>query len=112
MVLVESHQKKHMFFCKVEGDPKPSVSWYKDNAPIPNNNRYNVVNRGLRLSPVLVSDGGTFYCEAENSEGKIRSKEVVLEVQGTWVTSYGGIINVIVLNNRSIILTLQTLTMH
>lgn len=62
--------------AKLEGYPFPTVSWFKDNRPLPASNRlvtnYNL-NSGvvsLRISDVQIGDTGNYVAFAQNKAGQ------------------------------------------
>ena len=62
--------------CKLEGYPFPSVTWYKDNKPLPASNRLltnHNMNSGLvslRLGDTRPGDTGYYTAVAENKAGQ------------------------------------------
>ncbi|CAD5224123.1 unnamed protein product [Bursaphelenchus okinawaensis] len=65
------------FSCTVSGDP-PTVSWFKDGKPLPNDSRFERVqngsNVGLTLNNVVAPDAGVYECVAKNPAGEARCK--------------------------------------
>ncbi|XP_059145515.1 muscle M-line assembly protein unc-89-like isoform X2 [Physella acuta] len=64
---------KH-FECRVNGYPRPTITWYKDGKDITNSSRYNFdfTNDGvisLVIPNITAEDEGHYRCRAENSEG-------------------------------------------
>ena len=69
------------FQCKVRGNPKPQISWLKQNASLPASKRI-VQSRGtLMIRDVTSQDGGMYTCQAENLLGVVTSS-ATLTVQG------------------------------
>ncbi|XP_052531347.1 obscurin-like protein 1 isoform X7 [Tympanuchus pallidicinctus] len=63
-----------MLRCQIAGDPRPSVLWEKDTAPIQPTGRYCMEAKGdvysLRVSCVTPQDGGLYVCKAKNCIGE------------------------------------------
>ncbi|XP_065607381.1 LOW QUALITY PROTEIN: obscurin-like protein 1 [Cyrtonyx montezumae] len=63
-----------MLRCQIAGDPRPSVLWEKDTAPIEPSDRFCVEAEGdmysLRVSCVTPQDGGLYVCKAKNCVGE------------------------------------------
>ncbi|TRY72308.1 hypothetical protein TCAL_12240 [Tigriopus californicus] len=60
--------------CKADGNPLPTVKWYKDGELItPNNNRrfekYRIRQWGLIIPNATPNDNGVYSCEASNPSG-------------------------------------------
>ncbi|KAJ8258762.1 hypothetical protein COCON_G00177740 [Conger conger] len=76
--------------CKATGEPRPSVRWHRHdttsktilNSPVPMES--NAVMQVLAARP---EDSGTYGCTAENSEGSVELKVVVMVQGGTLVPS-------------------------
>lgn len=74
--------------CHAEGDPPPSITWYKDGRPLGSEARHRTVlpAGGLLFLRVLhgkrESDGGVYWCEASNPSGTVRSRNATLSVAG------------------------------
>ena len=69
------------FQCKVRGNPKPKITWLKQNASLPASKRI-VQSRGtLMIRDVTSQDGGMYTCQAKNILGVVQSS-VTLTVQG------------------------------
>ncbi|XP_061075721.1 basement membrane-specific heparan sulfate proteoglycan core protein-like isoform X2 [Conger conger] len=72
--------------CKATGEPRPSVRWHRHdttsktilNSPVPMES--NAVMQVLAARP---EDSGTYGCTAENSEGSVELKVVVMVQGGT-----------------------------
>ena len=69
--------------CNVSGNPKPKLTWLRQDVPIgANNPKYLVLPSGsLRIFEVKPSDSGTYTCVASNPLGVAR-QPVELFVQG------------------------------
>lgn len=63
-----------MLRCQIAGDPRPSVLWEKDTAPIQPSGRFCMEAEGdmysLRVSCVTPQDGGLYVCKAKNCIGE------------------------------------------
>ncbi|XP_042694252.1 obscurin-like protein 1 [Centrocercus urophasianus] len=63
-----------MLRCQIAGDPRPSVLWEKDTAPIQPSGRFCMEAKGdvysLRVSCVTPQDGGLYVCKAKNCIGE------------------------------------------
>ena len=69
------------FQCKPRGNPKPQITWLKQNSSLPANKRI-VQSRGtLMIRDVTPQDGGMYTCQAENLLGVVTSS-AILTVQG------------------------------
>lgn len=61
------------FQCKVRGNPKPQISWLKQNASLPASKRI-VQSRGtLMIRDVTSQDGGMYTCQTKNLLGVVTS---------------------------------------
>ncbi|GCB65567.1 hypothetical protein scyTo_0007747 [Scyliorhinus torazame] len=71
-------------YCQAEGNPAPSVVWYKGDLPIIVGRRIflGFQNRTLRISPVVKSDEDLYVCEATNLVG-CSNQSTVLSVAVT-----------------------------
>uniref|UniRef100_H3AUZ8 receptor protein-tyrosine kinase n=1 Tax=Latimeria chalumnae TaxID=7897 RepID=H3AUZ8_LATCH len=68
--------------CNTMGNPKPSVSWIKDEGVIKESFRVSVLESGsLRIRNTQKDDAGSYRCVAKNSLGLEYSKPVTVEVQ-------------------------------
>lgn len=83
--------------CRVTDCPRPTISWLKDDQPLPQENkRLTIRNRStngnasvLRIRNVTVEDQGNYTCIAENPLGKLANatRQLVLDVRpGTSTT--------------------------
>lgn len=58
--------------CRVRGEPKPEITWTKDNEFVDNNPRYQQFDQADGYCKLVITnptekDNGTFICKAENS---------------------------------------------
>ncbi|EPY85845.1 muscle, skeletal receptor tyrosine-protein kinase isoform 1 [Camelus ferus] len=75
--------------CTTMGNPKPSVSWIKEDSALRENPRTAVLESGsLRIHNVQKEDAGHYRCVAKNSLGTAYSKLVKLEVEGKELRSF------------------------
>ncbi|XP_072444215.1 muscle, skeletal receptor tyrosine-protein kinase isoform X3 [Chiloscyllium punctatum] len=70
--------------CSTMGNPKPAISWIKDETALKKDRpRTSVLESGnLRIRSVQIEDAGQYRCLARNSLGLEYSRSVTLEVQG------------------------------
>ncbi|XP_033981868.1 muscle, skeletal receptor tyrosine-protein kinase [Trematomus bernacchii] len=78
-LLVES---KAVLPCVTLGNPKPDVTWLKDDELIKISDRVTVLDYGaLKIHNIQKQDAGQYRCVARNSFGLAFSKPVTIEVQ-------------------------------
>uniref|UniRef100_A0A3B4FTN7 receptor protein-tyrosine kinase n=1 Tax=Pundamilia nyererei TaxID=303518 RepID=A0A3B4FTN7_9CICH len=78
-LLVES---KAVLPCVTLGNPKPDVTWLKDDELIKVNDRVTILDYGaLKIHHIQKEDAGQYRCVARNSFGLAFSKPVTIEVQ-------------------------------
>uniref|UniRef100_A0A3Q4GY71 receptor protein-tyrosine kinase n=1 Tax=Neolamprologus brichardi TaxID=32507 RepID=A0A3Q4GY71_NEOBR len=78
-LLVES---KAVLPCVTLGNPKPDVTWLKDDELIKVNDRVTILDYGaLKIHNIQKEDAGQYRCVARNSFGLAFSKPVTIEVQ-------------------------------
>ncbi|XP_035464236.2 muscle, skeletal receptor tyrosine-protein kinase [Scophthalmus maximus] len=78
-LLVES---KAVLPCVTLGNPKPDVTWLKDDELIKITDRVTVLDYGaLKIHNIQKEDAGQYRCVARNSFGLAFSKPVTIEVQ-------------------------------
>ncbi|CAD6198030.1 unnamed protein product [Caenorhabditis auriculariae] len=66
------------FSCQISGEPQPTVNWFKDNQPLPNDDRLvRSEDNGtyqLNLADTLATDAGVYEVVAKNAAGEARCK--------------------------------------
>ncbi|XP_070845552.1 muscle, skeletal receptor tyrosine-protein kinase [Chaetodon trifascialis] len=78
-LLVES---KAVLPCVTLGNPKPDVTWLKDDELIKFSDRVTILDYGaLKIHNIQKEDAGQYRCVARNSFGLAFSKPVTIEVQ-------------------------------
>ncbi|KAF8561358.1 hypothetical protein P879_00953, partial [Paragonimus westermani] len=73
--------------CLAEGEPQPSITWYKNQNSVQMDETHSLVNNGsLRIVGVSVDDDGLYHCVASSSLGEDFSPSATLLVQvdGDW----------------------------
>ena len=59
--------------CEVDGEPLPTIRWFKDGAQVNlDNDRITTENGFLILQEVVTSDSGDYHCQAVNTLGQVR----------------------------------------
>jgi hypothetical protein len=78
--------------CSAKGDPKPVITWYKDNQLIDINNKPSTTTKytlihdsnlfifSVGLAKGNKSDSGVYHCQAENEYGIAKSQNATLLV--------------------------------
>ncbi|XP_037517477.1 protein sax-3-like [Rhipicephalus sanguineus] len=59
------------FQCKVNGDPKPTVTWRRQDGKMPVGRAYVQEDKSLHIKNVALPDEGTYICESENIVGSV-----------------------------------------
>ncbi|XP_053739336.1 muscle, skeletal receptor tyrosine-protein kinase [Synchiropus splendidus] len=78
-MLIES---KAVLPCVTLGNPKPDVTWLKDDELINVSERVSILDYGaLKIQPIQREDAGQYRCVARNSFGLAFSRPVTIEVQ-------------------------------
>uniref|UniRef100_A0AC34RNT1 Ig-like domain-containing protein n=1 Tax=Panagrolaimus sp. JU765 TaxID=591449 RepID=A0AC34RNT1_9BILA len=66
------------FSCGLVGEPRPTVTWFKDGKQLPNVERYQMTDTDtdsvLEIIDVSPPDAGVYECVAKNSAGEARCK--------------------------------------
>ncbi|KAL1475210.1 hypothetical protein MTO96_037462, partial [Rhipicephalus appendiculatus] len=57
------------FECKVNGDPKPTVTWRRQDGKMPIGRAYVQEDKSLHIKNVAPADEGIYICESENIVG-------------------------------------------
>ena len=69
------------FQCEVRGNPKPEVTWLKQNSSLFADKRILTSHGGVLITDVTSQDGGIYTCSARNILGVVTSS-ATLTVQG------------------------------
>lgn len=76
---------KVLIDCIADGDPKPSVTWTKDNVELKNDDGYTVYENGtLEIPSASVKDRGKYVCTAKSAGGE-DSESTNVMVVGTYM---------------------------
>ena len=75
------------FQCSVKGNPKPEITWLKDNSSLLADKRVVPSHGGLMITDVTSQDSGIYTCEAKNILGAA-SASATLTVQGWLLKSF------------------------
>ena len=66
------------FTCNLIGEPRPTVTWFKDGKQLPNVDRYQMIDNGsestLEIQDITPPDSGVYECVVKNSAGEARCK--------------------------------------
>ena len=79
--------------CKAEGDPKPTITWYRNGKPVETNRENPISHRMLLDNGQLFflrvihsknnhPDIGEYYCNATNSQGSVISRTANIQIAG------------------------------
>ena len=68
------------FLCTVEGNPQPSIRWFRDGVLIEDE-----VQQKLEIAQADLDDRGMYQCIATNDEGSVSSLIVVLNIDSKWI---------------------------
>lgn len=77
-----SHDDELILECHVRGEPKPTVTWYKDGLEIYPNLRYDIQNlehdfHRLSIHKPLASDSGKYVAKARNSVKQVEMEHTI-----------------------------------
>ncbi|XP_051784281.1 muscle, skeletal receptor tyrosine-protein kinase [Erpetoichthys calabaricus] len=73
---------KAVLLCGAVGNPKPDVSWLRDEVLIKVNDRISILDTGtLKIHDIQKDDAGRYRCVTKNSLGMEYSRPVTVEVQ-------------------------------
>ena len=74
--------------CQVTGDPTPTIAWFHADSEIEGE-----TNTTLTVSPITGTDatvsGVEYYCEANNSFGRIRSRRTNVQLASECSVPHG-----------------------
>ncbi|CDW55769.1 Muscle M line assembly protein unc 89 [Trichuris trichiura] len=90
IVSEDAHKKITMFTCKISGQPRPQVRWFKNEKMLSTSYKYEIINEEqdayiLKIHDTTTEDNGEYRCEAFNENG-IASSSVVLTMKFEQVT--------------------------
>lgn len=77
--------------CRVRGEPRPTVSWTRDNNFIDSNDKYQQIDQPDGLCRLIVynpeeKDSGLYVCKADNSAGSDKtSHNVIFEGKNSYI---------------------------
>lgn len=108
VVISPNHQtvrenRNVLFQCSATGNPRPTVTWYRSNAPsLPSHFRYEHDGR-LVGTRVTLSDAGKYICGAKNLLGSATNQSALLTVEGKYLsnTFRGSFVYVVKSHNRT-----------
>jgi hypothetical protein len=64
--------------CSISGDPRPTITWFKDGQQLPNDGRFQMADSeaetSLTITDVVPPDAGIYECVAKNVAGEVRCK--------------------------------------
>ncbi|CAJ0944218.1 unnamed protein product [Ranitomeya imitator] len=65
--------------CRVEGDPLPSIQWFRGEAPLQMDRRVQILSKGryIQIHSLQASDSGEYTCIASNPIGSTSLKFIV-----------------------------------
>ena len=87
VILQTAQHKKYTLNCRVEGDPRPRVTWWKNDERVTRHSRLRLGRKGLVIEQLLLKDSGVYWCAAKNKDGSVESERVTLDVQGKVIIS-------------------------
>ena len=68
--------------CIATGNPQPTILWYKDNRRLFDTAADPSI---LPISQLDLVDRGFYFCEASNSAGRVISRTIIVNIEGTKV---------------------------
>ncbi len=76
--------------CKASANPKPLISWTKEDANLDLNKRFTIDSNGIQINEeVDESDGGLFRVRALVTEtGRLHEQYITVQVLGIYLTKY------------------------
>ena len=75
-------EEEFVFICQVQGDPGPSVVWFKDSEPVNQSKFIDITDYTLKIKYLRDEDSGVYTCEGSNRAGTV-TRQLTLEVTGT-----------------------------
>lgn len=68
--------------CKINGNPKPNIIWYKDNVVIKYNRKFKIHESSNNITQLIISDiseedNGIYTCAAENIIGNTKIDKII-----------------------------------
>ncbi|XP_037574425.2 roundabout homolog 1 [Dermacentor silvarum] len=66
------------FECKVNGDPKPTVTWRRKDGKMPVGRAYVQEDKNLHIRNVVPADEGSYVCEIENIVGSTSASAILI----------------------------------
>ena len=79
--------RNETLFCKAEGNPLPSIQWFKEGSPLRSGRFRHLQNGTFLVNSVRKEDAGNYECVITQSKGSASSLEMKRTVQ---VTVTGG----------------------
>ncbi|RUS86287.1 hypothetical protein EGW08_005931 [Elysia chlorotica] len=70
--------------CRVNGRPKPTISWVKDQDIVEANDRVKLKRFGLTIAKVAPSDGGNYTCQLDNGRDSLQWTFLVEVTRKVW----------------------------
>lgn len=67
--------------CEITGDPKPYVSWHRDDGHLPEGRSRTLLDNTLRIEDARAEDQGSYTCKGYNEGGNV-SVTIKLSVYG------------------------------
>ena len=80
-MIVKSKEEPVRLNCKAEGQPEPTIEWYKDNIKILSTSLNPIpMKDSIMFLLVTKKNVGNYYCIAKNEVGKAKSRNASLEI--------------------------------